>query len=249
MCRPGLQTGRKQELLAMRRLLFALTFVGIVAPAPGFAQQSFNIYLGGFAPASEDARSRNGGRSDDVLVNNLNFLSFNLEDFSNVTAGGEWLVGLGPMVDAGVGLGLYSKSVPSVYAELINDNGSEIEQELKLRIVPMTFTLRFLPTGHHSAVQPYIGAGVGIYRWRYSESGQFVDLFDNSIFRNSYVASGGASGPVILGGLRFPVGSWDIGGEVRYQNAEGKLPIDQGFSGSKIDLGGMNYLLTFNVRF
>jgi hypothetical protein len=237
----------------MRRLLFALTLValvtGFVAPAPSFAQQSLNIYLGGFAPSSEDARSRNGGRSDDVLVNNLNFLSFNLEDFSHVTAGGEWLVGLGPMVDAGVGLGIYSKSVPSVYADFVNDDLSEIEQQLKLRIVPLTFTLRFLPTGRESPVQPYIGAGVGLYRWRYSETGQFVDFSDYSIFRNSYVASGGASGPVILGGLRFPVGSWDIGGEVRYQNAEGQLPINQGFSGSKIDLGGMNYLVTFNVRF
>lgn len=237
----------------MRRLLFAVTLValvaGVLAPTPGFAQQSFNIYLGGFAPASEDSRSRSGGRSDDVLVKNLNFLSFNLEDFSHVTIGGEWLVWLGPMVDAGVGLGIYSKSVPSVYADFVNEDLSEIEQQLKLRIVPMAFTLRFLPTGHHAAVQPYIGAGVGVYRWRYSETGEFVDFFDNSIFRNSYVASGGAAGPVILGGLRFPVGSWDIGGEVRYQNAEGTLPINQGFSGSKIDLGGMNYLVTFNVRF
>jgi hypothetical protein len=236
----------------MRRLLFAFTLValvaGFVAPTPSAAQQSFNIYLGGFSPAPEESRSRSGGRSDDVLVNNLDFLSFNLKDFSNVTIGGEWLVGLADMVDAGVGLGIYSKRVPSVYAAFINEDGSEIEQDLKLRIVPLTFTLRFLPLGHDAAVQPYFGAGVGLYRWRYSESGQFIGT-DSSIFRESYVANGGASGPVIFGGLRFPVGSWDIGGEIRYQNAEGTLPADQGFSGSRIDLGGMNYLVTFNVRF
>ena len=58
-----------------------------------------------------------------------------------------------------------------------------------------------------------------------------------------------AVGPVILGGVRFPVGKWDIGGEIRYQDAEGDLPTDQGFSGSKIDLKGFNYLVTFNIRF
>lgn len=236
----------------MRRLLFACTLValvaGFVAPTPSAAQQSFNLSLGGFAPSPEDSRSRSGGRSDDVLVNNLDFLSFNLSDFSNVTIGGEWLVALAPMIDAGVGLGIYSKSVPSVYSDWVNEDLSEIEQDLKLRIVPLTFTLRFLPLGHDSAVQPYLGAGVGIYRWRYSESGEFV-ASDSTIFRESFVANGGASGPVVFGGMRFPVGSWDIGGEIRYQNAEGALPANQGFSGNKIDLGGMNYLLTFNIRF
>ena len=40
-----------------------------------------------------------------------------------------------------------------------------------------------------------------------------------------------------------------VGGEVRYQSAVADLPADQDFTGSKIDLGGFNYLLTFNVRF
>lgn len=236
----------------MRRLLIALTLVavtaGFVAPSTSAAQQSFNIYLGGFSPAAADARSRSGGRSDDVLVNNLSFLSFNLKDFSNVTVGGEWLAGIGERFDAGLGLGIYSKSVPSVYADLVNEDLSEIEQDLKLRIVPFTATFRFLPLGRNSAVQPYFGAGVGIFRWRYSESGEFVDS-DFSIFRETYIGSGGAAGPVILGGMRFPVGLWDVGGEIRYQNAEGTLPADQEFSGNKIDLGGFNYLVTFNLRF
>ena len=236
----------------MRRMLIVFSAAaivsGLVAPAPAAAQQSFNFYLGGFTPASEDSRSRSGGRSDDVLVNNLEFLSFNIKDFNNVTVGGEWLVALGERAEAGIGLGIYSKSVPSVYADLVNEDLSEIEQDLKLRIVPFTATFRFLPLGRESGVQPYIGAGVGLYRWRYTESGEFVD-FDSTIFRETYIGSGGAAGPVILGGLRFPLGSWDVGGEIRYQNAEGTLPDDQGFSADKIDLGGFNYLLTFNVRF
>ena len=97
-------------------------------------------------------------------------------------------------------------------------------------------------------MQPYIGGGIGLFKWRYSESGEFVD-FDSTIFRETYIGDGTEVGPVILGGVRFPLGSWDIGGEIRYQDAEGELPSDQGFSGSKIDLKGFSYLLTFNVRF
>ena len=150
---------------------------------------------------------------------------------------------------SGTGLGIYSDSVDSVYRDVVNSNFSEIEQEFKLRIIPFTATFRFLPLGRRAAVQPvHIGGGVGLFRWRYTETGEFVD-FDSSIFRDTFVGEGNAVGPVILGGVRFPLGAWDIGGEIRYQDAEGELPSDQGFSGSKIDLKGFNYLVTFNVRF
>jgi hypothetical protein len=235
----------------MRRLLtvFAVTALVSASAAPAAAQQSFNFYLGGFTPLSEDSRSRSGSRSDDVLVNNLNFLAFNISDFNNVTLGGEWLIGLGERAEAGLGLGIYSKTVPSVYADLVNEDFSEIEQDLKLRIVPFTATIRLLPFGRNSSgIQPYVGGGIGLFRWRYSESGEFVD-FDSTIFRETYIGSGSSAGPVVLGGLRVPLGAWDIGGEIRYQKAEGSLPEDQFFSGDKIDLGGFNYLVTFNVRF
>jgi len=232
----------------MRRTLTVLAFALISAATPAAAQQSVNFHFGAFTPAREDARSRSDGRSDDVLVNNLNVFAFDINDFDSVTFGGEWLVALGTHAEAGLGLGIYSDSVDSVYRDLVNADFSEIEQEFKLRIVPFTATFRFLPLGRKAAVQPYIGGGIGVFRWRYTETGEFVD-FDSTIFRDTYVGEGTSVGPVILGGVRFPVGKWDIGGEIRYQDAEGDLPTDQGFSGSKIDLKGFNYLVTFNIRF
>ena len=56
-------------------------------------------------------------------------------------------------------------------------------------------------------------------------------------------------GPVFLGGVQFPVGSLKVGGEVRYQKAEGDLPPDQGFSSNKIDLGGWTYAATVSIGF
>jgi len=69
------------------------------------------------------------------------------------------------------------------------------------------------------------------------------------VFTGNFVGSGGAVGPVILGGVRAPIGPASVGFEIRYQSVEGDLPNDQGFAGSKIDLGGFNYLFTTSFRF
>jgi hypothetical protein len=233
----------------MRRPVLSLAVVlfvsGLVAPATSYAQQAVNLYLGGFVPKGEDSRNDN-----DVLVGNLEQggLAFKVGDFHGVTFGGEWLFGLGEKFDAGAGLGFYSKGVPSVYRNLTHADGGEIEQDLKLRVVPITATVRFLPLGRGAAVEPYIGAGVGVFAWRYSETGEFVDI-DGIIFRDSFSGSGATAGPVVLGGVGIPFGAWSIGFEARYQWAEGDLPADQDFWGTKIDLGGFNYLFSFKVRF
>jgi outer membrane protein W len=221
-----------------------LLLAALVMPTKSYAQQTLNFYIGGFVPDGEDSRDHR-----DVLWNNLDFLSFNLKDFNAVTAGAEYLVGLNEFVDAGLGVGVYNRTTPSVYADFVNSDGSEIEQDLKLRMVPFTATVRFLPLGRSAGIEPYIGAGVAIINWRYSESGQFVDFSDGSIFRDSFVGTGTATGPTVLGGVRIPVGNWGFGGEIRWQDAKGDLPADQGFAGDKIDLGGWNYLATVHVRF
>ena len=232
----------------MRRISSCLSaaalVLGFIATPSASAQQSVNFFVGGFSPRGFDARG-----TDDVLFQNSNFLTFLMKDFNSATVGGEWLVGLSDLFDAGLGIGFYQNTAPSVYTNLMNSNGTEIEQDLKLRIVPFTATIRFLPLGHHGAVQPYIGAGVGVLSWRYSETGDFVDTSDNSIFRDSFVGSGTNVGPVILGGVTFPIGSFGIGGELRYQSAKGTLPASENFAGPKIDLGGMNYLFNVSVRF
>ena len=230
----------------MRRLIVVtsvLLLTGLLAPATSYAQQSLNLYVGGFVPDDYGSRSH-----DDVLRNNADFLAFNIHDFNSITAGAEYLVGLGDYLDAGLGVGFYQDTVPSVYWDFVNEDGSEIDQDLKLRMIPFSATVRLLPFGRHG-VEPYVGAGVAIINWHYSESGEFVDFTDNSVFRDAFEASGTAVGPTILGGIRFPLGPWSVGGEIRWQDAEGDLPQTLGFAGDKVDLGGFNYLVTFKVKF
>jgi hypothetical protein len=229
----------------MRRILLAFAIgAAVMTPSIASAQQALNFSIGGFVPRGEDGRS-----STDVLVGNRDFLAFDIKDFNGTTFGAEWLTGLGNNFEAGLGAGYYARTVPTVYLDFVNDNGTEIEQDIKLRVVPFSATVRFLPMGHnHHGIEPYIGAGVGVFAWRYSETGQFLAT-DSSIFRGNFVTKGSATGPVILGGIRIPLGTWGLGFEARHQSAEGKIPADQDFAGTTIDLGGFTYNFTIHVRF
>ena len=216
----------------------------IVAPAQA-QQQSVSFSLGYFAVRGEDARI-----SDDVLVENLSLFSFDLAGFNNASVGGEWLIGLGEYLEAGVGLGFYRRTVASVYDDFVDADGSEIKQDLKLRVIPFTATVRFLPLGQSGAFQPYVGGGLGLFAWRYSEVGEFVDFSDFGIFRDRFVADGNSAGSVILGGLRAPFGSrFSAGGEVRYQRAQGTVGVGNGFLNESLDLGGLTTQVTFQVKF
>jgi hypothetical protein len=240
----------------MRRWLISVISVAAVSAVVGLigtpvasAQQSLDLHLGGFVPTSLHSRgSTTNGVSNDVLVNDFDFLDFDFRRFTGPTVGAEWLVGLGDYFDAGLGVGFYRRTATAVDLDFVKPNGDEVVSRLNLRIVPFTATFRYLPVGHDAPLQPYIGAGVGVFGWRYSESGEFVNA-DRSISSGTFVGSGTATGPVILGGVRAPIGRTAVGFEARYQHARGSLPASQEFAGSEIDLGGMNYLFTFNIRF
>ena len=153
-------------------------------------------------------------------------------------------------IEAGVGAGFYRQTVLSVYTDFVNDDGSEIPQDFKLRVTPLTATARFFPFGLRSTVQPYAGAGVGLFNWRYSEVGEFIDFNTFDVFRDRFVATGNDLGGVYLAGVRWLAGSrYAVGAEFRYQDVEGVVGIDQGFLDERIDLGGLTTSFTFNVRF
>jgi hypothetical protein len=216
---------------------------GVVAlsPTPVAAQQTLNFTLGGFVPRGFDARVEG-----DTLVENRNSLLFDIEDFNGAAVGAEWLVPVGEYFEVGAGLGFYRRTVPTIYEDLVDEDGTEIDQDLRLRILPLTATIRVLPLGQSNGVQPYFGAGVGVFNWRYSESGEFVDE-EGFLFRDSFVADGNEPGVVGFGGIRFASDAFAVGGEIRYSAAEADLPGE--FLGTAIDLGGWTYQFTAGFRF
>jgi opacity protein-like surface antigen len=221
----------------------------VATAAPAVAQQSLSFNIGYFGLRGEGSRV-----AGDTIVANLHAdppfaLGYQVSDFNNVTVGAEWLIPLGNFLEVGTSVNYYSATVPSFYPELTNDNGSEITQSLKLRTVPVTGTLRLVMTGRRAAVQPYVGAGVAIVPWNYSENGDFVDA-DYNVFQWNYKDSGTAVGAVIFGGLRVALNrKVALGGEFRYLMADAPLDPNTGFQGTRLDLGGMTYQASVIFRF
>ena len=244
------------KITSWRAVLAGIATVAVLTPSSVEAQirrvsgsdtrQSFGVNLGGFFPKGEDSRV-----DGDVLFANRDFLIYDVEDFRGVNIGAEYLFGVTDHIEAGLDVSFYQRSVPSIYAFETHADGREIEQDLKLRIIPVTASVRFLPTGRNATVQPYIGIGAGFLNWRYTETGEFIDFNKNppEIFRARYVAKGSELAPVVIAGIRFLAADvWTVGGEVRWQQADGDTGgPDAGFYDSKIDLGG--WTANFNIHF
>ena len=229
-----------------RSLLVAAAALAAVllAPHAALAQQSLALNIGHFGVRGTDARV-----DDDVLLENLNLFSFDPTELDSVTFGGEWQIALGDHLEAGVGVGFMRGTAPSTYTDFVNDDGTEILQDFHLQMVPVTGTLRLFPLGD-TAVRPYIGGGIGLFLWRYSEVGEFIDFYDYTVFRDRFVASGADIGTVVLGGVRVPLGdSLAAGVEVQYQRAAGRVGVDEGFLAERIDLGGLSTRFTFRIEF
>ena len=223
----------------------AAVAAGLLWSQPAHAQQWVAFNVGEFSPRGLDGRI-----DDDVLLENSAVFDILPSDFSNVTLGGEWQTGLGRYLEFGVGLDYYRRTVPSVYLDYVDVDGSEIYQDFRLRITPVTFTLRVHPLGTNAPFQPYVGGGVGVFNWRYSEVGDFIDFTNFEVFNDRFVATGTDVGSVILGGVRVPFGSWfAFGFEARYQLAAGTVGVDQGFLAERIDLGGFSTRYSFQLRF
>lgn len=230
--------------------LLAAMSVGAATAADAQVVQGFQLGVGAVYPRGFDGRVDN-----DVLVADLtdkDALLFEVRDFRTAQLFGEWTFGFGDHIEAAAGVGLYGRTVPSIYRDFVNKNGTEIEQDLKLRVIPLTAIVRFLPFGRPGDVQPYVGVGVGALNFRYSEAGSFIDATTRDVFTDRFVKTGTALGTIILGGIRFPLGG-DIYGlavEGRYVTGQGDLGgLQNGFLGDTIDLGNTQLNFTFHIRF
>jgi hypothetical protein len=231
--------------------------LAVAAPASAQVVQSLHVSFGVFGPRGFESRS-----DGDVLVANLtrpeiapgltDAYLFEISDFKGANILGEWQVGFGNHIELAAGVGYYANTVPSIYRDLVNDDGREIFQELRLRIVPISGVVRFLPFGNAGTVQPYAGAGISALNWSYSEIGEFVDPVTLEVFPARYKASGTDFGSLFLLGARFPIKGdiYGVTAEYRYQFGEGDLGgIESGFLGPKIDLSGWSLNFGFLVRF
>lgn len=242
----------------------------IAIPSTAGAQVVQSVTFGGgyFKPWGFDGRVEG-----DVLVANLSqplvivdpptttSLDFEIGEFGMWSLFGEWNIAFNRYIEASAGLGFYQQTVDSRYRDLVNQptGNTDILQKLKLQQIPITGLVRvvFRQPGQ---VQPYVGGGLAAIRFEYTETGDFVDPVDFSIFCAgtpgclfpAFEASGFAFGPVFLGGVRLPIGGdiFAFAAEARWTFADGDTGgADAGFLGDRIDLGGFTFNMGLMIRF
>lgn len=236
-----------------------LTALLVASPASAQIVQSFQFGVGTFGPRGIDSRADGDVLRRDLFGQPLgadnsltDSLAFDIHDFRTGHVFGEWNVAFGNHLEVAGDVGFSRQSVFSTYADVVDQNGRDINQTLRLQMVPMTAIVRFLPFGRPGDVQPYVGAGVGAVYYRYSEFGSFVDPDTLVISNARYTTTGTAPATVLLGGVRFPLGGdiYALSLEGRYQWAVGNTGgLANGFLDDKIDLGGGYFNVGFQIRF
>jgi len=225
----------------MTRTRAIIVGFGLMLAVPGSTFASgLELRVGGFAPR---------GHSD--LFSDVNELyGVRHQDFQGVTGGIEYSFNATDHVELGVHLDGYGRWVDSSYRDFENEDGSPIFQQLRLTVVPLGVSVRFLPAGRRARVSPYVTAGADVFFYKYEEQGDFIDFFtdDLDISSDAFVSEGAAGGFHVAAGLRVPVSpDFSVTGEVRYQQARTRMNDD--FSQNRIDLSGVSGTVGVHVRF
>jgi hypothetical protein len=171
-------------------------------------------------------------------------------DWQGFTGGIAYFTKVAPNVEIGVSLDGYSRQLDTSYRRYARPDGSEIYQTLRLRMVPMGLSIRFVPTGRRARVAPYLEFGGDLISYKYEAFGDFIDFRDDDlpVLDDSFVSDGFGLGFHAAAGLKIPINhDFSIVGEGRYQRAKDDMPDD--FPFNEIDLSGWSATVGFNIRF
>ena len=210
------------------------------------AASELDLRIGAFFPRAEsnlfdDVSDLYGFGVDDPVEK---------RDWVGVYGGAEWRFRLAPSLWMGVHLDGYGRTLHTEYLDFERPSGLPIEQSLKLNVVPLGASIRFVPRDGRRDFSPYLGAGIDAVFYQYEEIGDFIDFFDDDlpVLEDHFVDEGAALGFHVLAGLRLPVtDDVAITGEARYLWA--KTDMGDDFRGNEIDLGGLSATVGVSIRF
>jgi hypothetical protein len=231
----------------VRRATLSLTLLGLLtAGASRAGAEGVDLRIGAYFPRGNET----------LFQDDRDLYLVGKSDFNGVYGGIEYNHVLIDNVEIGVHLDGYSRTVNTSYRNYTRPDGSEIEQSLKLSVVPLGVTLRLVPTSKRARIAPYVGGGVDAVFYKYEEYGDFIDFVDPTlpIIGDAFVADGAAFGVHVLSGLRVYVNR-DIAivAEGRYQWAKADMgddfaPTEPGLV-NRIDLSGATFTVGVHVRF
>jgi len=218
--------------------LWALCLLGLLA---GEASASgLEVRLGGMLPRANSILF-----DDDVALYQVE-----KEDFAGAFGGIEFTKGLSSNFELGLSIDGYGREIPTFYRDFTRPSGREIEQTLRLVIVPASAIVRVLPSGRYRTWTPYVGAGVAAIFWQYEEFGDFID-FDASerpVVFDSFKSTGSTTGLVLNAGLRYRINE-DFQVTADFRNFSGKQKMGGDFAPNEIDVSGAAFTIGFRLNF
>lgn len=199
--------------------------------------QSINLKVGGFYPALES----------DLWAQDLSDLAFEKQDLLGVYWGAELEMEMGRYFTGSFETGYYEQDIRTVYRDWEYEDGSPINQDISLRITSVEAGFKLYPMGYRNVFNPYIGAGVGAYFWKYYQGGEFIDFDDGSIYEGEAYTTTVTPGFNARAGFvyRFKR-TMGIQFEAKYTYLKGQLSglFDPSFE--KLDLSGVTFTMGVN---
>lgn len=166
---------------------------------------------------------------------------------------------VGPRLEIAFGYEYGRASVDSEYRRYVDNDRLPIEQTTSLATANLSGTLRYMlvPRGQEVSrlawlprgIVPFVGAGAGYMRYEFSQTGDFVDYKDLSVFPDTFRSLGWAPSVHVLGGIDLKLyRTVYLTTEARYVWADAKLREDfVGFD--PIDLAGFRVTGGINLLF
>ena len=245
------------------RVALGVALLALASASP-LRAQSGEGYLFGAPHGSVSVRGgwqrpSAGGELFADLTSPQRGLTLTRSQFNGATMGAEIAVKVLPNLDLTFDAAYMSRTAPSNYRDLVDNNDQEIEQSTLLRRIPATVNARLYlaPRGRSvgrfawipNSVAPWVGAGAGLMWYRIEQDGDFVDDLDNSVFHDHFLSDGYTPMAQAMGGVDFTVSPrLAITGDARYLFA--KRPTLSGdFRDYKdTDLSGVALSLGLTVR-
>ena len=180
-------------------------------------------------------------------------------DFNAPAISGEIGFILTPRVEVLGGVEWSKSKTPSEYRRFVDNSNLPITQETSLENLHLSGSIRFAlrPRGQSlsrlawipRAVTPYVGAGAGAVRYEFTQSGDFVDFVDLSVFPDLFVSKGWAPSAHVFGGADLQIFRlMFLQLEARYLWSSGELGPDF-IDFDPIDLAGFRTTAGISVVF
>ena len=203
------------------------------------------------------ALPRAGGALFDDVTRDLTLAR---SDFAAASFGMDLAFAVTPRVDVVVGFGPASSRTPSEFRDWVDNNDQPIEQETAFLRSPVTLSARYhlrekgRMLGTYAwiprRVVPFVSAGAGLLRYRFEQTGDFIDQQTLNVFRDELRTSGWTWVGQVGAGAHLSLSPRVmLTGEARYLLGgvdAGRSSTD--YVGYRLDLSGLTTLVGFSLR-